>query len=68
MVPGDRLIIAIGYKYNTQEVIYFIVTDNAGITQTGLPYLYKYTDHFSNAAIRPVSCTLVMSKFFGAVS
>ena len=38
MVPVGRPIIAIGYKYNTHKVIYFIVTDNIGSTQAGLPY------------------------------
>ena len=34
MVPGDRPLIAIGYKYNMRKVLYFIVTDNAGSTKT----------------------------------
>ena len=28
MVPGGRPLIAIGYKYNAQNVLSFIVTDN----------------------------------------
>ena len=28
MVPGDRPLISIRYKYNAQKVLYFIVTDN----------------------------------------
>ena len=62
MVPGDRPLIAVGYKYNARKVIYFIVTYNAGSTKTGIPYLYKYPDQFTNVAIRPVACPLVMSK------
>ena len=42
VVPGDRPLISIGYKYNMQKVLYFIVTDNTGITNTGIPYLSKY--------------------------
>ena len=68
MVPGGRPIIAIGYKYNARKVLYFIVTDNTGSTQTGLPYLFKYPDQFSNFFIRPVARTLVMYKFFGSIN
>ena len=41
MVPGGRPLICIGYKYNKWKVLYFSVTDNTVITQSGLPYLYK---------------------------
>ena len=37
-------------------------------TKTGIPYLSKYPDQFTNVAIRPVSSPLVMYKFFGAVN
>ena len=36
MVPGVRTLIAIGYKYNARKVLYFIVIDNSGSTQTGV--------------------------------
>ena len=62
MVPGDRSLIAIGYKYNVWKVIYFIAIDNAGSTKTGIPYLSKYPDQFTNVAIRPVARPLFMSK------
>ena len=68
MVPGGRPIIAIGYKYNAQKVLCFIVTENPGLTHAGLTYLSYYPDHFTNVAICPVACHLVMSKFFGAVN
>ena len=64
MVPGEMPIITIGYKYNARKVLYFIVTDNIGITQTVLPYLSKYPYKFTNVAIIPVSRPPVMSKFF----
>ena len=60
MVPGDRLLVAIGYKYNARKVLYFIVTDNARITNTGIPYLSNYPDQFTNVSIRPVDRTLVI--------
>ena len=51
MVPGDRPLIAIGYKYNARKVLYFIVTENAGSTKTDIPYLSKYPDQFTNVVI-----------------
>ena len=64
MVPGGRPLIDIGYKYNARKVLSFIVTDNAGSTKNGIPYLSKYPDQFTNVSIRPVSRSLVMSIFF----
>ena len=60
MVPRDRPLIAIVYKYNSRKVISFIVTDNAGITNTGNPYLSKFPEKITNFYIRPVACTIVM--------
>ena len=60
MLPGDRQLIAIGYKYNTRRVLSSIVTDNAGIKMTGIPYLSKYPDQFTNVAISIVAHPLVM--------
>ena len=68
MVPGGRPLIAIGYKYNARKVLSFIVTVNAGSKKTGIPYLSKYPDQFTNVVIRPVARPLVMSKTFSAVN
>ena len=68
VVPGGRSLIAIYYKYNTRKVLYFIVTDNAGSTQAGLHYLYRYPDQFYNVAIYPFACLFFMYKFFGSVN
>ena len=59
MVPGDRPLIAIDCKYNAQKVLSFIVTDNAGITKTGITYLSRYPDQFTNVTICPVARPLV---------
>ena len=59
MVPGDRSLIAISYKYNARKVLYIFLTDKVGSTKTGIPYLSKYPDQFTNVAIRPVACPLV---------
>ena len=60
MVPGDRPLIAIGYKYNDRKVLYFIVMYNTGSTRTGIPYLSNYPEQFTNVAILPVARPLVM--------
>ena len=51
MLPGDRPLIAIGYKYNLRKVLSFIVTDNTGSTNTSILYLYHYLDQFTNVSI-----------------
>ena len=68
MVPGDRPLVAIVYKYNARKVLSFIVMDNAGSTNTGIPYLSKYPYQFTNVAICPVARPLVMSKLFSAIN
>ena len=34
MVPGGRLLIDIGHKYNACKVVYFIVIEDSGIMKT----------------------------------
>ena len=41
MVPRKRPLIAMGYKYDAWKVLSFIVTENTGTTQVGIPYLSK---------------------------
>ena len=60
MVVGDRPLIAVFYKYNARKVLYCIVTENAGITKTGIPCVSKYSYQFTNVSIRPVDRPLVM--------
>ena len=62
MIPGDRPIIYISYKYNVQKFLSFIVTDNSGSINTGIPYLSMYPEQFTNVVIRLVSRPLIMSK------
>ena len=66
MVPGGRLIINIGYKYNAHKVLYFIVIDDAWRTNSGITYLPKHPGQYSNVAISPVYHPFVMYKFFGS--
>ena len=62
MVPGERRLLAICYKYTDRKVLSFVATAGAGSTTLGIPYLLKYPDQFTNVAIRPVARPLVMSK------
>ena len=68
MVLRDRPIIAIGYNYNARKVLSVIVTDNAVITKTGISYLSKYPDQFTNVAILYVARPLVMPKKYSSVN
>ena len=68
MVPGERELFAIGYKYNSRKVLSCVATSGAGSTTLGIPYLWKYPDQFSNVLILPVACPLLMSKFFCSVN
>ena len=68
MVPRCRSLIDISHKYNAQNVLSFIVTDNTGITQAGLTYLYKYPDPFYNLSILPVAHPLVMYNLSESVN
>ena len=51
MVPGERRILAIGYKYNYQKVQSFVSTVGAGSTALGIPCLSKYPGKKSNVSI-----------------
>ena len=68
VVPRGGPLISIVYKYNARKVLYFIVTDNEVITQEDISCLTKYTYHFTNVSIRPVSRPFVVSNLFDAVN
>ena len=60
MVPGDRPIISIGYKYNVWKFFSFIVTENAWIKYTVLYYLLSNLTSFIiltfTLLLFPLSC------------
>ena len=62
MVPGYKPLISIGYKYNARKVLPFIFTDNTWSTKTGIPYLSKYPDQFTNVYILLVAHPVIKSK------
>ena len=53
-VPGDRPLMAIGYKYRPKKVLGFIATEGDRSTKWGVPYLYNYPGNYYNASICPV--------------
>ena len=67
-VNGHSRIIAIGYKYYTRKVLYFIATEETCITKDGITYFSEYPDQFSDVSICPVDVSLFMSKLFGSVN
>ena len=68
VVPRGWSLISIGYKYNMRNVLYFIVTENTGIKQIGLPYLSNYPKQFNNVVITPLDIPLVMYIYISAVN
>ena len=68
IMPWDRLLIHIVYKYNSQEVISFFTKGGTGRTEHGIPYFSKYPEMFDNIYIQLVAHTQIVSKFFGSVS
>ena len=46
MVPEERLILDISYKYNSRKFISFVATAGVGRTMFGIPYLSKYPGNF----------------------
>ena len=68
IMPRERLLIYISYKYKYSKILSFITIDDVSITKYDIPYLYKYPSHFDNFDIHPVLHLLVMSKLFGPVN
>ena len=49
--PGERPLLAIGYKYNSSKVLGFIATEGAGSTAQGDSYLSRFPDIYSNVSV-----------------
>ena len=67
-VTSDRPLIFVGYKYNIRNFLSFVATDNAGITTSGIPYLYNHPDPFSIVSVIPLAFPLIVSKLFVSVN
>ena len=64
MVSGYRLMLAIGYNYNSQKVISSIATEGAGSTKYDILCLSSYSDQFTHVAVRPLFFPHIISKLF----
>ena len=62
--PNEQVLYAIGYKYSSKKVLFFIMTSKAGSTKPGKPYEMKYTDPHGNVCTRLVERPAVLSEFF----
>ena len=51
----DRNLIAIGYKYHSKKVAYFISTYGSHLTSNGEPYISKFVFETGNYALRDVA-------------
>ena len=68
MMPRDRPIMYIVYKYNMQKVLSFITAEVAGSTKGVITYLSKYHAMFSSFSIHTVYFSLVIYEFFVSVN
>ena len=46
IVPGDRLLMVIGYNYSSRNILVFVYTEGAGITEPGDSYLSHFPGIF----------------------
>ena len=59
-------LIAIGYKYNSKKVLYFVGNDGAGSTVAGDAYQMRFADLHGNVSYRSVPRPAVISDFFSS--
>ena len=64
--PGERPLLAIGYKYNSRKVPGFIATEGDGTTEPGDPYLSRFPDIYSNVSVCPVVRPHLLGRYFNA--
>ena len=66
ILPGERPLLDIGYKYNSRNVLGFIATEGSGSTEPGDYYLSHFPDIFSNVYICPVVFPHLLVRYFNA--
>ena len=64
IVPGERPLLAIGYKYNSRKVLEFISTEGYGSTESGDPYLSSFPDMYYNVSVHPVVRPHLLGSYF----
>ena len=57
-------VIYIGYKYNKNKVLTFVLTKESGTTRHGEPYEARFPDKFSNIYIRHFARPDIISDYF----
>ena len=62
-VDGVKLI-AIGTKYNSKKTQFHLVTEGAGSTLPGRPYVSKFHDELGNVLTREVARPAAVSRYF----
>ena len=65
-IPGGRPLMAIGYKYNSRNVLGFIDTEGYGSTEPCDPYLYCFPDIYCSFYLCPVVCPSFLGRYFDA--
>ena len=66
IVPGDRPLMVIGYKYIYHKFLWFIDTEGAVSIVIGVPYLSCCFYNYSNVSICPIFCPRVIGRYFSA--
>ena len=64
--PGERTLLAIGYKYDSRKNLGFIATEWAGSSEPGDPYLSCFPETYSNVSVRPVVRPHLLGRYFNA--
>jgi len=62
--PNGAELVAIGYKYSSKRVLFFVMSKGAGSTRPGIPYEMKFPDSYGNVCVRLVDRPRCLSYFF----
>ena len=65
-VPGNRPLMAIGYKYNSRKFLEFISTEGYGSTEPCDPYSSFFPDNYFNVYIPPTVLPCVLGRYFNS--
>ena len=64
--PGERPLLAIGYKYSSRKVLGFIADELAGSTEPGDTYLSCFPYIYLNVSVFPVVLPHFLGRYFNA--
>ena len=57
-------LVAIGYKYNSKTVLFFVASEGVGSTKPGTPYKMRFPNKYGTVVIREVPRPSIISRFF----